>query len=285
MNKFKPIILATFSLAYLLTNSYSVKANEIEQNDCQSKFVSRTLDSYFLQKKNHGSQKNDSIDETLIDEDFHKEIEIPSPNEKVIEIVIQKKESDKIVIKIPSKNIKEPKPIITKNIPNVTFNYEIRSKRRNQKNIDNILTQLEYVPDYFQSYFNKMGGKIYICDGKFTDIKEIRNLTRPQYYSNINEKEGIYFARKKLIAISQNSSANYHRRNTVPLHEVGHAILAMYNSKSFKSHDMDDKVKEKYARKISSYLISTKSRNQLKNNDIQLYTEIKFMIESFKNIK
>ena len=92
----------------------------------------------------------------------------------------------------------------------------------------------------------------------------------------------MYLPRSKIIVIQQNSPKNYIKGNSIPMHEIGHAVHNLYRNKLSLYKKLPKKTSELYARNFAQYFHSNHTKTLLRRHNRNLYNELKFMEESFK---
>jgi Pro-Pro endopeptidase len=132
------------------------------------------------------------------------------------------------VTKKPEVKMEEPSQIETSS-DEVKVNYRLNVKERDQESIDQILGNLEKVPDAYQKIGNDFEGMIVIFDGNVTDNpsmeswkgKQIPKWKKGKTYDIL---PGVYSITWKEALIKQNYSEKSHGSVNLELHEDAHLI-------------------------------------------------------------
>ena len=106
--------------------------------------------------------------------------------------------------------------------------YELKVNARKEHRIDEIINNLEHVPDQMQQLCNDCGGKVIIFDSNIADLENMRYLKyqkpRGWYYGEWESVIGAYNIINKEVMIKQ----EYYKAQTssvnAELHEYGHMV-------------------------------------------------------------
>lgn len=102
--------------------------------------------------------------------------------------------------------------------------YELRVKKRKERKIEEIINNLEHVPDKIQQICNDYGGKVIIFDGRITELEHMKHYKgqKPKGWElSWEHAPGTYYNKFKEVMIKQ----SYDEYGTnLELHEYGHMV-------------------------------------------------------------